>query len=183
MDLSTILAFVPVEYGAYVFAVFGICAVVAAVWKQPAEGSKLLPVWAIVNALGANAGHAVNLVAASRGQAVSSAVADAVLASPRVTATAAPAAPSPAKAAAVAFLLGTLAVVSLSACTADQIATGKADAQKVCLIYSVAGAADTKLVPSDPTTRTVIADGCALANGKPVTVTTPQGSVTVTPAS
>lgn len=64
MDLSTVLwallAYVPAQYVVYVLAFCGLCAVVCVIWKRPADDSKWLPLYQIVNALGANFLHAQN---------------------------------------------------------------------------------------------------------------------------
>lgn len=52
--LALLLAYVPAQYAIYALAVCGACAVVAALWKRPADDSKLLPLYQIVNALGGN---------------------------------------------------------------------------------------------------------------------------------
>ena len=52
--LALLLAYVPAQYAVYVLAACGLCAVAAALWKRPADDSKLLPLYQIVNALGCN---------------------------------------------------------------------------------------------------------------------------------
>ncbi len=58
MDPSTALAlllgYVPTQYAVYVLAASGLCAVAAAVWPRPADGSAWLPLYQVVNALGCN---------------------------------------------------------------------------------------------------------------------------------
>ncbi len=58
MDLTSViaalLALVPAEYAVYVLALCGACAVAAALWKRPADGSKWLALYLVVNALGCN---------------------------------------------------------------------------------------------------------------------------------
>ena len=69
MDLSSVLvsllALIPGQYALYVLALCGLCAVGAALWKRPAEGSPWLALYLVVNALGANFLHAQNHSAAS----------------------------------------------------------------------------------------------------------------------
>jgi hypothetical protein len=64
MDLSAVvavvLALVPAQYAAYLLAVCGVCAVIAALWRRPAADSDWLPLYQLVNALGANFLHARN---------------------------------------------------------------------------------------------------------------------------
>lgn len=57
---AMLLAFVPADYATYALAVCGLCAVVAALWRRPADGSKWLPLYNLVNACGANFLHARN---------------------------------------------------------------------------------------------------------------------------
>lgn len=58
MDLSNVLALllatVPAQYAVYVLAFCGLCAVAAALWARPADGSKWLPLYQLINALGCN---------------------------------------------------------------------------------------------------------------------------------
>lgn len=58
MDLTSViaalLALVPAEYAVYVLALCGACAVAAALWKRPADTSRWMALYQIVNALGCN---------------------------------------------------------------------------------------------------------------------------------
>jgi hypothetical protein len=73
MDPSTVvaavLALVPAQDAVYVLAVCGLCAVIAALWRRPAADSARLPLYQLVNALGANFLHARNASAPSAGPA------------------------------------------------------------------------------------------------------------------
>ena len=59
MDISALFALVPAQYAGYVMAAVGVCAVISMAWK-PAPGSKLYPVYAVVNAIGMNFNKASN---------------------------------------------------------------------------------------------------------------------------
>lgn len=58
MDLSTVLAlllgYVPAQYAVIILVACGLCAVAAAIWPRPADGSPWLPLYQVVNALGCN---------------------------------------------------------------------------------------------------------------------------------
>ncbi|GBQ92032.1 hypothetical protein AA23498_1344 [Acetobacter nitrogenifigens DSM 23921 = NBRC 105050] len=64
MDLSTILALLPAQYAGdatiIVSFVVSTCALIARFWPRPAAGSKWLPLYQIVNAIGMNGKHAAN---------------------------------------------------------------------------------------------------------------------------
>jgi hypothetical protein len=72
-------------------------------------------------------------------------------------------------------------LLSIAACSADQLAAAKVDAQKGCMLYGAGTALDPSLKPGSPTAQTGITNSCALVSGQSVTVSGPEGSVTVTP--
>ncbi|MFT8896256.1 MAG: hypothetical protein ABF968_04755 [Acetobacter sp.] len=59
-----ILPYLPARYAADVLSLatilVALCAIVARHWPRPADGSKWLPLYRVVNALGQNAKHATN---------------------------------------------------------------------------------------------------------------------------
>ncbi len=69
MDITSVVtalaAFVPAQYAAYVMAACGACALVAALWKRPPDGSAWLPLYQLVSAVGMNFLHARNASAPS----------------------------------------------------------------------------------------------------------------------
>ncbi|CAH2603236.1 conserved protein of unknown function [Rhodovastum atsumiense] len=64
MDITTVvtavLGLVPAEYGVPMLTLCGASAIIAALWPRPADGSRWLPLYQLVNALGANILHARN---------------------------------------------------------------------------------------------------------------------------
>lgn len=62
MDIAPLLALIPAQYAAYVFAVGGIAAAVATVLPKPVATTGAYPaVYKIVNFVGLNFGHAKNV--------------------------------------------------------------------------------------------------------------------------
>ncbi len=68
MDLSQIVAallgMIPAQFATYVLAFCGLCALAAALWPRPPDGSKWLPLYRLVSACGGNFLHAKNASAA-----------------------------------------------------------------------------------------------------------------------
>lgn len=68
MDLTPLLAILPVQYAAYVGALFGIAAIVAKFMPPPAatSGKAYSAAYTVVNVLGMNSGHATNASAPTK---------------------------------------------------------------------------------------------------------------------